>query len=128
MFALKKGRKEGNQIKPMVIKAIIRTRLRKPVMAYWEIEINFKNVHGCLMARGRPGGFSLVDANGKIWDVIYSTDLKGNKVILKTALLADKSYDLYLYYGYGMSPYCNITDARDRSLPVFGHCAIRWDK
>lgn len=103
----------------------VKTKVFK-LMNSWDIEISYKNVENCLMAQDKPAGFSLVDSNGKIHDVIYRTDIQGDKIILKTILPITKSHDLYLHYGYGVNPYCNITDTNDRSLPVFGPCRIRW--
>ncbi len=123
MFVLKNGHKTGKgQIQP----ARIIAKVNKPIMNSWNIEISFNNIEECLSSQGKPAGFSLVDPNGNICDVIYRINIKGDKVILETALLASETHDLRLYYGYTMSPYCNITDTEDRSLPVFGPCEIQW--
>ena len=89
-----------------------------------DIEIAFSNVTGSLVASGIPTGFSLVHPDNELCDAIYRVELKGNKAILKTNLVAGQKYNLNLHYGYGLSPYCNITDCDDRSLPVFGPLRI----
>lgn len=90
-----------------------------------DIEIGFKNVFGDLTSMGRPSGFAILEPNGNILDVIYRIDLTKRKVILRTSLLPNSRRNIEIYYGYGFSPYCNITDGTDRALPVFGPYRIR---
>ncbi|MHB9109786.1 MAG: sialate O-acetylesterase [Armatimonadota bacterium] len=82
-----------------------------------DIVVTFDHVVGELHAPGRPWGFTLA---GEPEDVIYRVELNGNQAILRTTLQVTEIGDRVLYYGQGNSPYCNITDAADRALPVFG--------
>ncbi len=89
------------------------------------IIITYGDVEGKLEASGRPTGFSLIDrASGINRPCIYRTDLSGNKVILKTGIVPQQAETLDLHYGYGIDPYCNITDSKDRSLPVMGPISL----
>jgi len=93
-----------------------------------DIEVAFANVADRLQAQGRPSGFKLIRSDGTTFDGLYRIDLKGSKAIVRTGILAGEKYKLSLYYGFGFSPYCNITDAEDRSLPVFGPYPVRLKK
>ncbi len=85
------------------------------------VEVAFANVAGRLVSGSRPTGFSLADWAGQYQLQIYRVDLKGSRVILWTdGLSAEAARSYWLHYGLGTSPYCNITDEADRSLPVFG--------
>jgi hypothetical protein len=112
-LALMKNRKAGKL--PIELKSI------KPVKpGNSTFEITFDNVEGKLQSAGRPAGFAFVNPDGSLFQTIYRIDLEGNKVILKTGLTADmEEGSLPIAYGYGIWAYCNITDSRDRSLPVF---------
>jgi sialate O-acetylesterase len=80
------------------------------------IKIRYKNVYGKLVSGSEPSGFQLID--GEERQYIYRIDLAGDSVLCN--LFGDKVADKSLYYGAGYAPYCNITDEKDRSLPVFG--------
>lgn len=93
---------------------------RESPNGYAIIEITFKNVMGRLAASGRPWGFSLsLDSHDPL-PAIYSTELRGNRVVLHTSVPHCEIADYRLNYGLGVDPYCNITDQADRSLAVFG--------
>ena len=78
----------------------------------------FANVEGRLQASGRPRGFVLRGALGD--GLVCDTKLDGNRVIVRTVLSRSQLNEFVLHYGLGMDPFCNITDAAGRSLPVFG--------
>jgi hypothetical protein len=84
--------------------------------------VTFDNVMGKLQAQGRPSGFELTEKRNELsFYSIYRIDLDGNKVILKTTFnCMDDVKNQFLHYGFGVQPYCNITDSFDRSLPVIG--------
>jgi sialate O-acetylesterase len=71
-----------------------------------------------LRAEDEPGGFKLVSPEGAPLDIIYKTELRGNRA--KLHLGKKPTGGVNLFYGHGFSPRCNITDARGFSLPVFG--------
>jgi sialate O-acetylesterase len=81
------------------------------------IEVEFDGIVGGLRAAGEPHGFSLVQSDGTPWPFCYKITLKGDRVRLHVGRLMD---GMMLHYGHGSAPVCNITDARDMSLPVFG--------
>lgn len=81
--------------------------------------VAFANVMGGLIAPGRPAGFAVADANGEFPE-IYKVGLLGDSVMLRCVQTPVDLAGKHLYYGYGLAPYCNITDKADRSLPVFG--------
>ena len=84
--------------------------------------MSFDSVQGALTAPGRPAGFSLRDADGTEIPLIYKTVLDGPDAVLK--LNEDPSpLGLHLWYGYGLYPYCNITDTGGASIPAFGPVA-----
>ena len=82
------------------------------------VEITIDNVVGGLRSAGEPSGFRFVSPDGTPLNLFFKITLKGNKVLLHL----DKKMGVgsHLYYGHGFAPYCNITDARGFSLPVFG--------
>jgi hypothetical protein len=92
--------------------------------AAWDRDLNrlrvsFANVEGCLQATGRPAGFSLRDAAGAEKSLIYKTTLDGADAVVRLNE-AFHPAGLFLWYGHGFDPYCNITDESGASLPTFG--------
>ena len=87
------------------------------------LRLLFQNVQGNLQALGRPSGFTLRDAQDKKLSIIYKITLEENTVLLHLTenALPSKSN---LWYGWGLDPYCNITDASDAALPAFGPIPI----
>ncbi|MBI3986576.1 MAG: sialate O-acetylesterase [Lentisphaerae bacterium] len=83
-----------------------------------QVDVAFDNVMGGLRAAGLPSGFCLY--GGKPLDTFYRADIQGDTVSLKTQLPVSDVRALSLCHGHGPYPHCNITDAADRSLPVFG--------
>ena len=88
------------------------------------LRISFANVQGSLTAPGKPAGFSLRSADGTEAALIYKTVLDGSDAVLK--LNDDPSpAGLHLWYGYGLNPYCSITDTTGASIPAFGPFAVQ---
>lgn len=88
------------------------------------IEVKFSNVAGALCSGSRPDGFALTDRTGQPQGAIYKTLLRGNRAILRTSLSESDLKALRLHYGFGLNPYANIVDGKDRSLPVFGPVSL----
>ena len=87
------------------------------------LRVSFANVQEQLTALGKPAGFSLRSADGTEAALIYKVALDGPEAILK--LNDDPSpAGLHLWYGYGLNPYCNITDTSGASIPAFGPVAV----
>ncbi|MFH1614726.1 MAG: sialate O-acetylesterase [Planctomycetota bacterium] len=115
----------GKTKTPILLEAIKAVPSHRVDVGYINLEVCFKNVAGRLCSQGRPSGFTIVSSGGQVQDFIYRVDLVGSKAILKTAIPSNYRAKLRLYYGYGFSPYCNITDQADRSIPVFGPIKVR---
>ncbi len=69
-------------------------------------------------------GFSIRKEDGEDIPIIFDAAVgpARDTVILKlNKPLPAKSY---LHYGYGFDPYCNLNDALDMAVPVFGPIAL----
>lgn len=113
MLFLKKGQKAAKP--PITIK---KTSI-KPHRGQLSVIVELDNVAGELQSGSRPTGFTVTGANVPS-NCVYDVRLSGKQAIVHTSLPVHNSSELFLHYGYGTEPYCNITDAADRSLPVFG--------
>jgi sialate O-acetylesterase len=82
------------------------------------IRVSFKNLRGGLRSNGRPSGFSLRSTDGKDLARIFNVVLEGDDAVICCDPIAEKG--MHLYYGYGLDPYCNLTDAEDAAIPAFG--------
>lgn len=108
------------EIHPITLKSVKMKRSNFTGCA--DIYMEFDNVVGGLQSQGLPSGFDFVD--GGEHDYILRIDLEGNTAILRTVLTTADAPGKQLFYGYGASPYCNITDAVGQALPVFGPIQI----
>jgi sialate O-acetylesterase len=86
------------------------------------IAVRFANVVGGLVAPGLPLGFAVVDGDGKRADLIYKTELDGDRAIVH--LNAPDAVGYRIAYGFGNNPTCTITDGRGMALPVCAPLAI----
>ena len=84
------------------------------------LRVTFDNVRGELSAHGRPSGFSLRHADGTEFFTIFKITLDGDSAILHCDAGQALPAGVQLWYGWGLDPYCNITDAQDASIPAFG--------
>jgi len=87
------------------------------------ITVEFKNVQGSLKAWGIPMGFTVVDRYGGGNNVL-TTELKGRRAMIVTCFSIPDLAGKLLFFGYGMDPFCNITDQAGRSLPAFGPVSL----
>ncbi len=86
-----------------------------------DISVRFKNLNGNLKSCGVPTGFYLTKNKYEPeFDVIYDIWFCENTVMLRAELTEDDMKDMYIYYGLGLNPYCNIIDEQGRSIPAFG--------
>jgi hypothetical protein len=108
----------GRKKRPPQLRSIAPSRNLGLVTGGPCFDVSFDSVEGQLRSDGMPHGFTLVDAEGKVVPIIYKTTLHGNVVRLHCG--NSPTANLFLHYGHGLTPYCNITDERDISLPVFG--------
>jgi len=86
------------------------------------VKVSFGEVNGSLLAEGRPSGFSIHAAAGDALPLIYKVTLDGATAILH--LSGDLPAGAVLWYGNGRDPYCNLRDAADLAVPVFGPLPI----
>lgn len=85
------------------------------------LRVTFDGVRGELHAPGRPTGFSLHDIQGRELATHYKTTLEGSDAVLHLDTgPGPLPAGTQLWYGYGLNPYCNITDAEDQAVPAFG--------
>ena len=97
------------------------------VEATWDdpyhLRVKFSGVTGKLSAGGgRVLGFSLHDETLKDRRLIYrsSIDPASNSVVIEVIGAKPLPEQFYLGYGMGLNPACNLVDAADMALPVFG--------
>ena len=89
------------------------------------LRVTFTGGRGGLRAEGRPTGFELRDAAGNKIELLYKTTLEGNSALLHiTDGHGPIPQGMHLWYGWGLNPYCNITDAQDMAVPAFGPIEI----
>ena len=89
----------------------------------YHLRLKFSGVTGKLSADGgRVLGFSLHDETLKDRRLIYrsSIDPASNSVVIEVVGAKPLPEQLYLGYGMGLDPACNLIDAADMALPVFG--------
>lgn len=69
-------------------------------------------------------GFSIRDAAGAALPIIYEAKVGRGRdtVVLKLAKPVPPGSSLW--YGHGYDPYCNLVDAADMAVPVFGPIAL----
>ena len=88
------------------------------------LRVSFDHVQGTLQAHGRPAGFTLRDAGGRELPLIYKITFDGSDALLKITDPAGLP-GASLWYGWGLAPYCNVTDATGAAVPALGPVALR---
>jgi sialate O-acetylesterase len=87
------------------------------------LRVRFDHVQGALQSAGRPAGFSVRDAAERELPILYRIKLEGDAALLYLDP-AGVPPGAALWYGWGLDPYCNITDAGDLAVPAFGPLPI----
>jgi sialate O-acetylesterase len=85
------------------------------------IRVKFANVTGRLLNEPRISGFSIRTKRGEKLDLIFDVtvdETRPSDVLIH--LIERPPRGSHLWYGFGHDPYCNLTDQRDISIPVFG--------
>jgi sialate O-acetylesterase len=98
----------------------------RPVSARFDngvVRVEFDEVNGGLRAQGRPAGFSIHAPGGEPLAAIYKVRLEANAALLHVQGKLPEG--AALWYGNGKDPYCNVRDAADMAMPVFGPLAIQ---
>lgn len=89
--------------------------------------VRYRNVTGKLESKGVPTGFSLHDHAGRTLPYVYRTTLDGHMVILHTQQSRIELEGVFLSYGHGRFPYCNIMDCDGMGLPVVQRLPVTTD-
>lgn len=90
---------------------------------FYTLRIRYKNLDGDLRANGVPSGFTLSNNHSEqapSQHFIQRVYLEKNEVVLRTELSLEELRKRELWYGWGNSFYCNITDGADRPIPSMG--------
>lgn len=91
-----------------------------------DITVSVENVVGELQSEGKPSGFYLTrNVYEPDEDYVYDIRLEGNKIKVRAWLDESDMENMYIYYGYGLNPYCNIKDSSGRELPFFGPIKVK---
>jgi sialate O-acetylesterase len=100
----------------------------RPVSAVLDrnvIKVVFSGVNGRLMSDGRISGFSIHDASGLPVPLIFKAVIDPAEASTVGLYMQGKLPEhAVLHYGFGKDPYCNLRDAEDMAVPVFGPMPI----
>jgi sialate O-acetylesterase len=95
----------------------------RPVSARVEgnsVLVKFSEINGHLTHRGRLGGFTIHDAEGKLLEVIYRQRISPASPDTVELLFGGKLPEgARVFYGYGKDPYVNLEDSVHMSCPAF---------
>ena len=70
------------------------------------------------------GGFSIRKADGSEIPLIFEAAVGNARDTVVLKLARPIPEEANLWYGYGMDPYCNLTDGLDMAVPVFGPVSL----
>lgn len=86
-----------------------------------DISVKLENLNGQLKSNGRPTGFHLTHNKYQPeYDIVFDTWFEKDTIKLRAELNESDMSGMYIYYGLGLNPYCNITDELGRNIPAFG--------
>ncbi|MFN7933648.1 MAG: sialate O-acetylesterase [Bryobacteraceae bacterium] len=86
----------------------------------YRLRIHFSQANGKLQSTGRPLGFSIADEAGTPRQLVFRVDLQGSDAVLSFNRLYPFPKKMFLWYGRGFDPACNLTDESDLAVPAFG--------
>jgi sialate O-acetylesterase len=90
------------------------------------IRVRFTDVNGKLTAPGRVAGFSIRTEQNHPYRIIYKMEVdKAAPTDVLLHLTEPCPQNAYLWYGFGIDPYCNLNDEADMAVPVFGPVSIQ---
>ena len=93
------------------------------------IDIEYDHVYGDLQAEGKPSGFEISYATDHLTHKqVCNITLQGNHVLVRVGRTVEQLENWQLFYGFGVNPYCNITDAHGRKIPAMGPIPIEIAK
>jgi sialate O-acetylesterase len=90
------------------------------------VKVAFSGVNGRLQSDGRIAGFTIHRGSGEPVPLIYKAKVDPAEASTVLLYLGGKLPErATLHYGYGKDPYCNLHDAKDMAVPVFGPMEIK---
>ncbi|MCS6830393.1 MAG: sialate O-acetylesterase [Armatimonadota bacterium] len=90
------------------------------------IRVRFADVNGRLTAAGRISGFSIRTAHHHPYRIIYKMEVdKASPTDVLLHLTEPCPKNAFLWYGFGIDPYCNLVDEADMAAPMFGPVPIQ---
>jgi sialate O-acetylesterase len=90
------------------------------------LRVRFTDVNGRLRPDCHIAGFSLRDDAGREIADFFEVMVDPEDTSSVLCLLGEPvPPDANLYYGYGLNPYCNLTDAEDMAVLAFGPIPIQ---
>ena len=88
-------------------------------------KVEFSGVNGSLQSEGRISGFTIHKPDGEPVPLIYKARVDPAEASTVLLYISGKLPEhATLHYGYGKNPYCNLRDANDMAVPVFGPMQI----
>ena len=69
-------------------------------------------------------GFSIRKEDGTALPLIFEAGIGKARDTVVLKLSGAVPAEASLWYGYGLDPYCNLTDGSDMAVPVFGPIAL----
>lgn len=89
------------------------------------IRVHFADVNGRLTAPGRVAGFSIRTAQNHPYRLIYKIEVdKDSPTDILLHLTEPCPQNAFVWFGFGIDPYCNVTDEADMAVPVFAALPI----
>ncbi|KAG2224366.1 hypothetical protein INT45_006766 [Circinella minor] len=91
--------------------------------------VKFKNVNEWKFRDDGVFGFTLHDSSGNLLQVLYKSEIQQDKKTIRLFLTYDAqnldTNNLFLYYGYGMNPVCNMETTEGMGLLAFGPIPVQ---
>lgn len=90
-----------------------------------QVRVRCSGVNGGLQAAGRVSGFSIsAGPDGPEFPCIYNQEIASGDPEVVVLWVQKLPENPHLWYGRGLDPYCNVVDAANMALPVFGPVPI----
>ncbi|KAI9361451.1 SGNH hydrolase-type esterase domain-containing protein [Pilaira anomala] len=124
---------QASTVSPQILKSSIKyeEKVVSGSSKTYALKLSFSNLGGGQFESvDSPEGFSLRDENGVDQELIYRTAFYENNKVVRLLLtesvkkLSKKT--LYLYYGYGKNPVCNLVSTSGMGLLAFGPIEVTF--
>jgi len=84
------------------------------------LRVHFESVNECLLPADRVAGFS-IHAPGEQRNLVNAARvMPGDPSVVELVAMLPPPADSRLWYGKGMTTFCNLVDAQDMGAPAFG--------